>query len=62
MSPNSCYTLTCPWQYTGSFRAERSEPDAKRQFTMGRMRYDAEFLYIAARIRRSRADVGQQPA
>jgi hypothetical protein len=38
------------WGDAGSFRAERSGPDAKGQFVEGRMRYDAEFLYIAAHI------------
>jgi hypothetical protein len=38
------------WSDAGSFRAERSGPDAKGHFIAGRMRYDAEFLYIAAHI------------
>ncbi len=38
------------WSDAGLFRAERSGPDAQGQFIAGRMRYDAEFLYIAAHI------------
>ncbi len=38
------------WSDGGSFRAERGGPDAKGQFIEGRLRYDAEFLYIAAHL------------
>jgi hypothetical protein len=38
------------WSDAGSFRAERGGSDAKGQFVEGRMRYDSEFLYIAAHI------------
>lgn len=38
------------WSGEGLFRAERSGPDAEGHFLEGRMRYDAEFLYIAAHI------------
>lgn len=38
------------WSDRGSFRAERGGPDANGQFLEGRMRYDAEFLYVAAHV------------
>jgi hypothetical protein len=38
------------WSGQGSFRAERLGPDAEGQFVEGRMRYDADFLYVAAHI------------
>jgi hypothetical protein len=38
------------WSDAGSFRAERSGPDARGQFVEGRMRYDRQFLYLAAHI------------
>jgi hypothetical protein len=38
------------WSGEGSFRAERTGPDAGAQFVEGRMRYDRQFLYLAAHI------------
>ncbi len=38
------------WSGEGSLRAERTGPDAGGRFVEGRMRYDRQFLYLAAHI------------
>jgi hypothetical protein len=38
------------WGDASLFRAERSGPDARGQFVEGRVRYDRQFLYLAAHI------------
>jgi len=38
------------WSDAGLFRAERPGPDTKDQFVEGRMRYDRQFLYLAAHL------------
>jgi hypothetical protein len=38
------------WSGEGLFRAQRAGEDGTKYFVEGRMRYDAEFLYIAAHI------------